>query len=73
MQEVEQCMELLPRNLYTLNRGKISPVGRNDTLLIKLSILSVISLVENTASHGPSIFLIKRTSVKQYFPQLMET
>jgi len=51
-QEVEQCMERLPRNLYTLNRGKISPVGRNDTLLIKLSILSVVTLVENTTTQG---------------------
>ena len=40
------------RNLYILDRGKISPAGRNDTLLIKLSILSVAALVENTATHG---------------------
>ena len=29
IEEVEQ--ERLPRNLNTLNRGKISPAGRNDT------------------------------------------
>ena len=34
------------RNLYTLNRGKISPAGRNDKLLIKLSILSVVDVAE---------------------------
>ncbi len=38
--------EQFPRNLYTLNKAKISPVGQNDTLLIKLSILSVIELIE---------------------------
>ena len=39
------------RNLYTLHRGKISPAGRNDTLLIKPGILSVIALIENLATH----------------------
>ena len=44
------------RNLNTLNRGKISPAGRNDKLLIKLSILSVVALVENSATHGGMCF-----------------
>ena len=39
------------RNLTSFERIKISPAGRNDTLLIKLDILSVIALVENTATH----------------------
>ena len=55
-------MERLPRNLYMLNRGKISPSGRNDMLLIKLSILSVIALIENTATHGAMNVFNKRTS-----------
>ena len=56
--------ERLPINLYTLNRGKISPAGRNDTFLMKLSILYVVALVENTATHGQCMFLLKRTSDK---------
>ena len=38
------------RNLSFFECIKISPVGRNDTLLIKLSILSVTELIENTVS-----------------------
>ena len=40
------------RNLTSIECLKISPAGRNDTLLIKLSILFVVALVENTATHG---------------------
>ena len=35
------------------------PVGRNDTLLIKLSILSVVALVENPVTHGSMCFFNK--------------
>jgi len=40
--EVEQCREQLPRNLETLDRGKISPAGRNDTSVFVIPHLAVI-------------------------------
>ena len=43
--------EQLPRNLTSIECLKISPAGRNDTLLIILSILSVVALAENTTTH----------------------
>ena len=56
--------EQLPRNLYTDNKAKISPSGRNDILLIKLSMLSVIELIENTASHGVA-YAFKKAKLNQ--------
>jgi hypothetical protein len=47
------------RNLTSIECIKISPAGRNDRLLIKLSILSVIELIENTATHGTCMYFTK--------------
>ena len=45
------------RNLTPIECIKISPAGRNDTILIKLSILFVVAPVENTVAHwAMSIF-----------------
>ncbi len=40
------------KNLNFIECIKISPTGRNDRLLIKPSILSVIELIENATSLG---------------------
>ena len=51
--------ERLPRNPTSIECIKISPSGRNDTLLIKLSLLSVLELVKNTVTRG-GIFVFNK-------------
>jgi len=52
--------EILP----LLSILKISPASRNDTLLIKLSVLSVVEFIENTATQRVVYVLIKQNPDK---------
>ena len=52
------------RNLTSIECIKVSPAGRSDRLLIKLSIMSVVDLIESTASHGAYMYFPKCTMAK---------